>query len=628
MFKFLLYEGVILLLLLIITFFMVIHSHKKTLRLLNLRLRIIYSISKSFEKFKSLKDISDYTLKLLVDTLEDFSGGFVFIQKNSDSSYSKFYDLLSGFKEVFVSDSFKNNISSLRHYTSFTNEELKLSSFLIYQGDKNFEYLHVIKFYLEDNSFGVFGLCSNKSKIDDLEYEFLRIVSDHFAFGVKSKHLSNKLLHFTKTIDVLENTYQKIVDNLPIGIVGVDNNDDYKIILWNELMENMFDVKNKDVYSKSILELFDKDSETKSIIQLLTKTSLTNKVQELSSFSVKTKKGLKYFLVLSYSVKDYDANFDGIVLVFKDITNQMSMENELRKSQEIRESDLRVKVDSATKELIDANNELKKLNNLKSEFVSIVSHELRTPLTSIRGYASLLLTERLGSLTEQQKNSVKVITDEGERLSKLINNLLDLSKLESGKTTLNLEEVNLISLIKESINSLEIQAEHKDISLTYSGRALKIHLDSEKIKQVLYNIAGNAIKFTPKGGSVEIKLNKNKNFAIISITDTGMGISKKDLKRIFEPFLQVESHLKRNSAGTGLGLTISKHIVELHHGMIEVESKFRKGSTFRIYIPRTLHALEDSNLNSSVGRKDSVLDKSGAVGKSSTIVDDGKLKQK
>lgn len=595
MIKLIAYEALVLLILIIAITYMFIMNHRKSLRLLNLRLRVIYSISKSFQKFKSLKDISDYTVKLLIDTLEDISCGGVLICKDDSCNYNKFYDILHGYQDVSFSKSFVERITEMRHYFSLSNEERLLNSYVIHKGETSYKYLHIIKFYLEDDSYGAFILGSNKDKIDDLEYEFLRIVCDHFAFGVKSKHLSTKLVHFTRTIDVLENTYQTIVDNLPIGIVGVDNRDDYKIILWNELMENMFNMKSEDIYSKPISALFKNNSEKKIIDRLITRTSVTKEVQELPSFSVDTSAGKKYFLVLCYLVEDSAADFQGTVLVFKDITETMSLEKELQNAQDLRETDLRIKVSSATKELQDANVELRKLNNLKSEFVSIVSHELRTPLTSIRGYASLLLSNRLGDLNEQQKLGVNVINDEGVRLSNLINDLLDLSRLESGKTSLSIEKKNIVKTIETAFETLEIQANKKNITLGRSGmRSLTLFYDPEKIKQVFYNLIGNAIKFTPDGGSVTVELEKSKDFGIIKIIDTGLGISKKDLKKIFEPFLQVETHLNRNTSGTGLGLTISKHIIELHHGRIEVDSKVNKGSEFRVYIPRKLDLLEST----------------------------------
>lgn len=582
------------LIIIFILFILSIYFNKKKIyKISNKRLRLIYAISRLFTKYDSLKDISDETIKLLVNSLDDLICGGVLICSVDSCTYNKFYDILNGFQEVTFSQPFLKKIEETKHYLLISKEEKDLNSYLIHKKNISYNYIHVLKFYLEDNSYGAFILGSNTNKLDEFEYEFYRIVIDHFGFGVKSKHLSTKLSHFNKTIDVLENTYQKIVDNLPIGIVGIDNNDNSKVILWNELMEDMFDISPEFVINQPIFNIFKTDKNKKLIDRLITRTKISKEVQEISSLSYKSYTGNnKYFLVLSYLVRDSSADFDGTVLVFKETTETALLEQKLSKAQDLREIDLRVKVDGATKELRDANFELRKLNNVKSEFVSIVSHELRTPLTSIRGYASLLLSERLGKLNEQQKTSIKVVKEEGERLSELINDLLDLSKLESGKSPLKLVKQNVLKTVNSALESLEIQAKNKNLTLKVEGlNSLQLYYDCEKIRRVLYNIIGNSIKFTSPEKKIIVKIDKNKDFGIIEVIDQGVGMSKSDLKRIFEPFVQAENHSKRTYPGTGLGLTISKHIIELHHGRIEVKSTLNKGTSFKIFIPKYLNEL-------------------------------------
>jgi PAS domain S-box-containing protein len=407
-----------------------------------------------------------------------------------------------------------------------------------------------------------------------------------------------KVDRFEKTIDTLEYTYQRIVDNLPVGVVGVDN--EKNVVLWNNLMEEMFNIKEIDILDKSIVNIFLTDPNKRTISEFIEKLKKDSSVQEVEEFHYKDSDGNnKVFLVLGYVLREDTARVGGSILVFRDITENFNFEEKLRFAQEIKEQELKSKVNIATRELQNANVELKKLNHLKSEFVSVVSHELRTPLTSIRGYASLLITERLGKLTPQQKESLSIMKEEGERLSNIINDLLDLSKLEAGKTDLHFENGDLAEQLKGVLSALEVQAHSKKIRLSISGkRKLIAQFDKEKMRQVFFNIIGNAIKYTLDSGKVTVSLKEDKTYAIIEVKDTGVGIAKKDIKRIFEPFAQAESHLKRSVPGSGLGLSISKHMIDMHHGEIKVTSKVGKGSVFALYIPKK-QELEVKNEHSS-----------------------------
>lgn len=227
----------------------------------------------------------------------------------------------------------------------------------------------------------------------------------------------------------------------------------------------------------------------------------------------------------------------------------------------------------------------KELNKMKDKFVSVVSHELRTPLTSLNLYSSLLKEGKFGELTEKQKESVSIINAESKRLTNLVNDILDLSRLESKKIELKISEFDLSEFCKNS--PFCILAEKKDIKLIHDIPAnFKMRADPEKIKQVIINLVSNALKFTEKG-VVRVCAKQDSEKYQIDIIDTGRGIPKAEQEKIFDKFYQVEHYLDREQ-GFGLGLSITKEIVKAHKGEIKVSSEPEKGSTFSIIIPKNL----------------------------------------
>ncbi len=223
----------------------------------------------------------------------------------------------------------------------------------------------------------------------------------------------------------------------------------------------------------------------------------------------------------------------------------------------------------------------KELDDMKSDFVSTVSHELRTPLSSIKEAVSLVCEETVGSINETQKRCLKIAKDEVERLARLINDVLDISKLESGKFELSLKKINVYDLMVRSGDTLKTQLKNKNIAFTIdSPKKLYAVADEDKIYQVFINLLSNAVKFTEEKGSIKIKGETTDKFIKVSVTDSGIGIHPQDIDTIFERFKQISTGIKRRTGGTGLGLAISKTIVEMHDGTIGVESEVDKGSNF------------------------------------------------
>ncbi len=238
-------------------------------------------------------------------------------------------------------------------------------------------------------------------------------------------------------------------------------------------------------------------------------------------------------------------------------------------------------------------NEAKKAEQMRSDFISIASHELRTPLTVIAGYLSLLLAGKVGKLQEQQVNFIKQIYDDTQSLSSLVEDLLDVSRLDSGKFRLHKSAMSLYDICKKTIDSLTDKAMERNISIVYTADKVvpPFHGDKAKIRQVLTNIVDNAIKYTNPGGKIRVMLKVTDSSYLITVVDNGYGIEKKDLPHIFERFYRSENKLLDRVTGAGLGLYISKTIIEMHEGSIIVDSTFEKGTTFTISLPRD-HAFE------------------------------------
>jgi PAS domain S-box-containing protein len=292
--------------------------------------------------------------------------------------------------------------------------------------------------------------------------------------------------------------------------------------------------------------------------------------------------GTKYGEVTVVPVLDVDGKYTRLIGTIHDITERKQAEIELEKYREHLEELVKQRT-----------NELEQANLHKSQFLANMSHELRTPLNSIIGYTKLLLDGMEGIISSDQREDLQTVYDNSKHLLSLINDLLDLSKIEAGKFEIIKEEFAISEIVSKIIPGMEKLAGDKGLELTYSidPDIDKLYADKNKTKQVLFNLIGNAIKFTSKG-SIRLEISKNNNEFIFSVTDTGVGISQQDIAVLFQSYKQVGPARLDGYEGTGLGLVISKQFVELQGGRIWVESTLGKGSKFLFSLP-----FKSSNLN-------------------------------
>ncbi|MBB2481261.1 PAS domain S-box protein [Bacillus sp. APMAM] len=230
--------------------------------------------------------------------------------------------------------------------------------------------------------------------------------------------------------------------------------------------------------------------------------------------------------------------------------------------------------------------DIRRLEKMRSEFVANVSHELKTPVTSVKGFAETLLD---GAMYDEKlcRSFLQIIYDESDRLHRLIADILHLSKIEQHQLPLHPEIINIVDVINETVETLQEEVSKKDIDIKLPDtKELYMEAEKDRIRQIILNLVANAITYTPEHGMIEINVEEKDSDVKLIVKDTGIGISEKDLPRIFERFYRVDKARSRNSGGTGLGLAIVKHLVESHRGVIEVESQEGKGTQFTITLPK------------------------------------------
>lgn len=269
---------------------------------------------------------------------------------------------------------------------------------------------------------------------------------------------------------------------------------------------------------------------------------------------------------------DKDGNIIGLVGITRDITKRVQYEHLEQEKEKLEEK-------------LEA---LKEVNSIKSEFVSVVSHELRTPLAVIKEAIKLIVDKIAGPITAKQEGLLFKACDNADRLNKIIEELLDISRIESGKFRLHYSLVNLNDLLREFSGFFRQSARKRNIKLTYKlpGSQVNIFLDAERISQVLNNLITNALKFTEDKGQISIGLDILESKIRVRVCDNGIGIAKQDLPKLFNKFTQVSKNKDAERKGVGLGLAIAKELIDRHGGEIWVESELGVGTTFYFTLPR------------------------------------------
>jgi signal transduction histidine kinase len=256
-------------------------------------------------------------------------------------------------------------------------------------------------------------------------------------------------------------------------------------------------------------------------------------------------------------------------------------ETDLSQRIEVKAKDELGRLASTLNEMIDR---LEKAFKRQQQFTSDASHELRAPLAVIEAESTLMLQK--GRTNSEYRQSLVTISQEAHRISHIVDQLLTLARADAGKEKLSLKEVNLNELISELSSDIEILCREKGIEFQLSQvEDVVVNGDKAKLRQLFLNLLDNAIRYTLSSGSISVSVYREGQMAVVSISDTGIGISREDLPRIFDRFYRVDKVRSPTEGGSGLGLAIAKHIAEIHRGKIEVQSEFGRGSTFSVFLP-------------------------------------------
>lgn len=355
---------------------------------------------------------------------------------------------------------------------------------------------------------------------------------------------------------------ESIVDTIrePFVILDVQKN----LKAANLAFSKTFNIPIEDARGKSIYEIGGGRWNVPSLRELLEKiTPMNTRFQDFEFEQEFPIIGRKVMLLNASRLEL--AGTDMILLAIEDITVRKQLE-----------------------ELHLENERMMSINKTRSEFLMIMSHELRTPLTSVIGYSIILQGNKHGELNEEQRFFVDTIIKSSKHLLDLINNFLGLAKIEAGKQEMVFEEVYVPDVINEIFEIIRENAIEHDIILKkeFYQEMLSIQADRRSLRQILFNLLSNAIKFSKKeGGIITISTKRENEMVKISVADTGIGIKKEDLPRLFQKFEQLDSGISRKYEGIGLGLAITKQLVEMHGGRIWVESKYGEGSTFIFTMP-------------------------------------------
>ena len=379
----------------------------------------------------------------------------------------------------------------------------------------------------------------------------------------------------------LEIRYRKLLHAAPDAILEV--NEEGRITLLNEAVERMFGYTRAELLGLNVDSLVPasmRHGHAQHRASYATKPN-TRPMGTGLELQGQRKDGSLFPVEISLSPNWIDGALHVIASV-RDITERKAVENRIRVLREQYTAELTLK----NEQLEARNREVERANSLKTEFLASMSHELRTPLHTIIGFSELLGEQLEGPLTEKQQHFVGYILQDARHLLELINEVLDISKIESGRLELKREPFKFSQCAEEVLAGIRHQAATKNITLenknTFEGA---LYADRVRIKEILYNLLNNAVKFTPEGGRVWIEAVRNSDALHISVCDTGIGIPEKEQPSIFEKFYQVGDSTGGVREGTGLGLPITKHLVELHGGTISVASQPGKGSSFRLVLP-------------------------------------------
>ena len=385
-----------------------------------------------------------------------------------------------------------------------------------------------------------------------------------------------------KTAEIALKESEKYLDNIidNIGDPVFVKDSESHLLLVNNAFCKIFNVTRKDVIGKTLAENVPPE-ERESFLQIDKEVILTG-VENVNEETLSLI-GKETQIISTKKTRFVDSNGTKFLIgVIRDITERKKAEIELEKHR----TNLKELVELRTNQLEKEKVKAQSADLMKSAFLATMSHELRTPMNSIIGFTGILLKELAGPLNDEQKRQLGMVKNSGQHLLGLINDVLDISKIEAGKLKVSIYHFNYLNTLEKTIDFLLPQASKKELRIHSEITELDITLNSDerRVEQVLLNLLSNAIKFS-KQGTITVKVDIVDNLVVTQVIDQGIGMSKKDLNKLFMPFIQLDGGLSRTHEGTGLGLAICKSLIEKLGGAIQVQSKVGIGSNFTFTLP-------------------------------------------
>jgi len=364
------------------------------------------------------------------------------------------------------------------------------------------------------------------------------------------------------------NHLKAIFASMEQGVVFIDEQN--RIAYCNPAAEKIRNIKLDEVLGRSILECHPSRAHGK-VIQIIDDLKC-GRIQGHHLMNIQMVEDRFYDNAYS-AVRDSTQKYLGVIVVTQEVTQRKHIEDELKE---------------ALKNLEAAHEEERRLNQMKDDFLSTVSHELKTPMISVMGYIGLILKEKVGPLTEQQKKFLEISYKNLLKLEKNIDNLLDLAEIGIQKESWIFEPTDLVKIIELSCSTVEPLAREHQIRLEIQlppGPVMVSGVE-DKLNQLFDNLFTNAIKYNRQGGSICVSLHEDSPFVFARITDTGVGISHQSLQEVFTRHFQEKKKPLGNAKGLGIGLSLVQEIVNLHQGKIHIESELGKGTTFTVMLPK------------------------------------------
>lgn len=439
----------------------------------------------------------------------------------------------------------------------------------------------------EDKPYELEGICKNGSRVT-VEVRARSIERGGRRIQVVTLHDTTMLNNYRRKAERAADELLQLIETANAPIFGIDLQG--RISEWNRKVAGLTGFSKEEVLHRELVaELIAEDY--RASVQAVLTRALQGKQTDNYELTLYSKDGKRLLLLLNATARsDMAGRITGVVGVGQDITKRKQVETALQKLND----ELEERVVERTSQLLDANNRLLEMDQLKSMFIASMSHELRTPLNSIIGFSGILLQGMDGELNAQQSDHLGRVKRSARHLLTLITDVIDISKVEAGKVDAYAEKFMLHEVVDEAVSGLRMEIENKGLELEVDvPTALEMNTDRKRLLQCLLNYVSNASKFT-ETGKIAISVREEDAMVVVTVKDSGIGIREQDMPRLYAQFTRFDSPLVRKTLGTGLGLYLTRKLtMEVLQGEVFAESTYGRGSSFSIRIPKRIEPVED-----------------------------------